>query len=176
MIFGQATKLARTMHDIRYNEKRDEIYVTNPFAQAILTFRGDADGEAAPIRIIQGPKTRMGGPDTLEIDVVNDEIIMPEGDEILIFDLMANGNVAPIRIIEGGEDMGWRAGNGVAVDHVHNLLITDGTVPGVPGIEGTPYRRSRDSILIFDRTANGKVKPLRIIRGPNTGIHGIRQM
>jgi hypothetical protein len=52
VIFGQATKLSRTMHDIRYSAKRDEIYVTNPFAQAILAFRGSAKGEEAPVRVI----------------------------------------------------------------------------------------------------------------------------
>ena len=37
--------LSRTMHDIRYSPKRDEMYVTNPFSQAVLAFRGSAAGE-----------------------------------------------------------------------------------------------------------------------------------
>ena len=32
------------MHDIRYNEVNDEIIVSNPFANAILVFRGGAPG------------------------------------------------------------------------------------------------------------------------------------
>jgi len=175
-IFGQATKLSRTMHDIRYNESRDELYVNNPFAQAVLTFRGGADGQEAPIRVIQGPKTKLISADTLEIDTTNNEIFVPQGDEVLVFPMMANGDVAPTRIVRGGAKMGWKSGGGVAVDPVHNLLVTDGTVE----IEGegwrTSYRGGRDSILIFDRTANGEVKPLRVIRGPKTGIQGIRQM
>ncbi|MCH7978935.1 MAG: hypothetical protein IH935_08165, partial [Acidobacteria bacterium] len=55
LIAGQKTLLARTMHDIRYNAIHDEFVVNNPFAQAILVFRGGADGEEAPIRVIQGP-------------------------------------------------------------------------------------------------------------------------
>src|SRR5436309_1353979 len=47
------------MHDIRYDAVHDEIFVNNPFAQAILVFRGSAQGEEPPIRIIQGPKTRI---------------------------------------------------------------------------------------------------------------------
>ncbi|MBI4444155.1 MAG: hypothetical protein HY649_12385 [Acidobacteria bacterium] len=182
LIYGQATKLSRTMHDIRYNEKRDEIHVPNPFAQSLLTFRGDADGQQAPIRIIQGPKTRLQKPDTLEIDVVHNEIIVPQGEEVLVFPLTGNGNVAPIRILQGGLEMGWRSGPGVAVDPVHNVLVTDGSIVDQtpPSASATPYRRSytrgRDSILIFDRTANGKIKPLRVIRGPKTGIKAIRQM
>ena len=44
-IFGQASKLSRTMHDIRYNHVDDEIIVPNPFANAILFFRGGANGQ-----------------------------------------------------------------------------------------------------------------------------------
>jgi len=164
------------MHDIRYNEVRDEFYVGNPFAQAVLTFRGGADGQEGPIRIIQGPKTMLENVDTLEIDVVNNEIIVPEGDNVLVFPMTANGDVAPTRVLRGGRTMGWRAGNGIAVDPIHNVLVTDGTLTGDNVGWQTAYRRGRESILIFDRTANGETKPLRVIRGPNTGIHGIRQM
>ena len=57
---GQATKLSRTMHDIRYDAVHDEMLVTNPFAQAILVFRGGANGEEAPIRVIPGLHERSG--------------------------------------------------------------------------------------------------------------------
>ena len=175
-IFGQATKLSRTMHDIRYNEARDEFYVTNPFAQAILTFRGGADGQEAPIRVIQGSKTKLISADTLEIDTIHNEIFVPQGDEVLVFPMMADGNVAPIRVLRGGAKAGWRTGGGIAVDPIHNLLVTDGTIE----VEGqgyrTTFRLGRESILIFDRLADGDVKPLRVIRGPNTGIHTIRQI
>ena len=176
LIYGQATKLSRTMHDIRYNEARDEIYVGNPFAQAILTFRGSAKGQQAPIRMIQGPKTRLDNPDTLEIDPVNNEIIVPQGDEILVFPLTGNGDVAPLRVLRGGLETGWRSGGGVAVDPVHNVLVTDGTVYDRESEGQLRGGRVRDAILIFDRTANGEAKPLRVIRGPKTGIKGIRQM
>ena len=45
------------MHDIRYDAVHDEIIVPVPYAQAILTFRGGANGQEGPIRIIQGMKT-----------------------------------------------------------------------------------------------------------------------
>jgi len=174
---GQETKLSRTMHDIRYSASRDEIFVANPFAQSIVTFRGDADGNQAPLRIIQGPKTHLIEADTLEIDDVNKEIIVPVRDEILVFPMEGNGDVAPIRIVRSPKN-GWRPGGGVAVDPVHNLLITDGTLTdsGARGEGGGEEGRGRDSILIFDRMANGDAKPLRVIRGPHTGLKGIRQM
>ena len=58
-IEATAAKLSRTMHSIFFDQIHDEIVVTNPFAQAVLTFRGDANGEVPPIRIIQGPKTGL---------------------------------------------------------------------------------------------------------------------
>ena len=68
LIAGQKTLLSRTMHDIRYDAVHDEFIVTNPFAQAILVFRGGADGEEAPIRVIQGPSTQLKRPDRVDVD------------------------------------------------------------------------------------------------------------
>ena len=160
------------MHDIHYNPVRDEIYVGNPFAHAILTFRGGADGEEPPIRTIQGPKTRFTKPDVLEVDNVNNELYVPQGEEILVFELTAQGDVAPIRILRGGA-AGWSASGGSAVDPIHNVYVAAGNV------RGEPRRRPGNRItalLIFDRLANGEVRPLRIIRGPKTGLNHIRQI
>lgn len=154
------------MHDIRYDETRDEFVVSNPFARAILTFAGDADGEAAPIRVIQGSNTRLQNPDRVELDPVHGEIFVPNRGSILVFPREADGNVAPIRVIEGPDTelTGIRA---IAVDPVNNLLIA-----------GTDLRTAdaESGLVIFERTANGNAKPLRIIRGPNTGIRRVTQM
>jgi hypothetical protein len=177
LIYGQPTLLSRTMHDIRYNEKHDEIYVANPFAQAILTFAGDADAQSPPKRIIQGPKTGLTSVDTLEIDTVNDEIWVPMGESVVAFPRTGQGDVAPLRVIRGGDDMGWDSGGGIAVDPARNLVVTDGVPVGV-GKDGyeTNLEGNRDTIYIFNRLADGPTKPLRIIRGPKTEIFGIRQI
>src|ERR1041385_928512 len=106
------------MHDIRYDEIHDEFVVNNPFAQAILTFRGDAQGEEPPIRIIQGPKTQLSDASRLTIDPVHDEIYIPGGGgRILVFPRTANGDVSPVRIITSPE---MRNAGSLAVDPVHN--------------------------------------------------------
>jgi hypothetical protein len=56
---GQKTLISRTMHGFAYDEPRDEIIVTSPLAQAVLVFRGGANGEEPPLRVIQGPRTRI---------------------------------------------------------------------------------------------------------------------
>src|SRR5207247_4715882 len=133
---------------------RDEFFVGNPFAQAILAFRGDVNGNQAPLRVIQGPHTGLIDADTLEIDDVNKEIYVPLRDDIVVFPMDANGDVAPIRVLHGPKN-GWRPGGGIAVDPVHNLLITDGTGLDANQDGRRDEGRGRNAILIFDRTSSG---------------------
>ena len=67
-IEGQKTLMGRTMHGFSYDEIHDEITVTQEFGQAILTFPGGANGETAPIRVIQGSKTGLVQPDRVAVD------------------------------------------------------------------------------------------------------------
>ena len=151
--------LSRTMHDIRYNPIDDEILVPNPFSNAILTFRGGADGQEAPVRFIQGPNTDLNGPDRLAIDVVHREIFVPNRGGVLVFPLDGKGDVRPKRAVRGPDTQ--IEGSSIAVDPVHDLFAVTG--------------RDR-AILVFDRMANGNAKPLHIIRGPDTQIDRINQM
>lgn len=179
IIKGHNTKLSRTMHGIAYNEKHDEIVVPVALAGGILTFKGDAKGSDAPIRVIQGPKTRILGPDTLYMDAVHDEIVSDSGNEsILVFPRLAEGDVAPLREI-GGPKTHLSNIFGVAVDPVRNLIV-------VANREDRPREDERammekgewtgDELLIFDRLAEGDVVPKAIIKGPRTGMIKIRQV
>jgi hypothetical protein len=173
LVAGQSTKLSRTMHDIRYDETHDEFVVTNPFAQAILTFAGDVNGDAAPKRIIQGPKTQLNGADRLEVDPVHNEIIVPMGDSIGVYPRDANGDTAPLRMIKG-PDTQLRQATSVAVDPVNNVLVV-GLNSGDSGAssKGTV---PNGAILIFGRTDDGNVKPRAVIKGPKSGITRINQL
>lgn len=173
IIGGQNTKLSRTMHGIVYNERRDELVVPVALAGAILTFRGDVNGSDAPIRVIQGPKTRIMRPDTLYVDQVHEEIFVDSGrDSILVFPLLAEGDVAPIREIKGDKTL---IANmfGIAVDPVHNVVaISNRTMMSAE--EGQELEGDR--ILVFNRTDNGNVAPKAIIGGPKSGIVKLRQL
>ncbi len=147
------------MHSIDYDEIHDEIVVPQQFAQAILTFRGSADGDEPPVRVIQGSKTQLKRPDRIHVDPVHNEIFVPSSGSVLVFAREAHGNVAPIRIL-GGPDT-QLGGGAVTVDPINNLLIIAGSAGQRGGEEG-------NQLLIFDRTAQGNTKPLRVIRGPNT--------
>lgn len=156
--------MARTTHELAVDTVHDEIVVPNPFAQAILFFRAGAGGEEKPLRIIQGPKTLLGGSmdtDNVSIDTVHDEVYTTQesSDSILVFSGRANGDVAPVRILHGpNTDM--RFPRRVTVDPVNNLLA-------VVASKG---------IMLFPRTANGDVAPTCIITGPKTGLGGGEEM
>lgn len=153
-IEGQNTKLNRTVHSIGYDDVHDEIVVQSNIGQAILTFRGGASGDEAPIRVIQGAKTLLRDPEKIAVDPVHNEIFainMTIDEEVLVFDRLAQGDVAPKRVLKG-PDTKLGAAN-LTVDPLNNLLI-------VTGGEG---------ILIFDRTAAGNTKPLRQINGNGGG-------
>src|SRR6266508_35291 len=102
ILMGQTTRLSRTMHGIYYDAVHDEMVLPVALAGAMLTFRGSAQGAEAPIRVIQGPRTHMTRPDTVYVDVKNDELYAPSADgSLLVFPRTANGDVAPKRIIAG---------------------------------------------------------------------------
>ena len=155
------------MHDIRYNEIQDEMVVPVPYSNAILTFRGGADGQEAPIRIIQGPKVGEINM-RLDIDPIHNEVFVPDGDRIRVYPLDANGDVAPIRILEG-PDTKLSNVESLAVDSINNILVV--------GLHVNKAANNPDgSILVFNRTDSGNVKPRSVIHGPKTGIVRINQM
>lgn len=158
-IEGQGTLLGRTMHAIGYDPLHDEIVVPQQFGQGILTFRGAATGEEAPVRVIRGPKTQLIALDRLAVDPVNDEIIVPEGEKVLVFPREGNGDVAPARVLTG-PDTRIGAARSVAVDTTRNLLIVASTPPGGGRGEGRV-----NELTIFERTAGGNAKPRRVITG-----------
>ena len=157
---GQRTKLGRTMHGIAYDPVHDEFLVAQPFAQAILVFRGGATGDAQPIRVIQGPLTQLEDPDKVEVDVVHNEIFVPEDHKVLVFPRDANGSVAPLRVLESTGKTRWY---GIGVDAVNNALV-------LAGWDGP--RETNSFLHIFNRTDTGKVAPKAVIRGPKTGLKG----
>lgn len=179
LLAGQRTLLGRTMHDIRYDAMNDEFGVTNPFAQAILIYKGNADGDTPPLRIIQGSKTQLAGAvysglDRLEIDPVSNEIIVGIGPAVLVFPRTANGDVAPIRVLKGPNTR-LRGVQTVVSDPVNNVLVAGGNYGG--GTSGQMGELGAGGgMATYPRTANGDVPPRTVIVGPRTEIVRINQM
>ena len=126
-----------------------------PLPRAILFFRGDADGNEDPIRIIQGPKTLLSQPDNVAVDPAHREIFVAQftTDSILVFPNDADGDVAPIRILHGPNtklDGPIR----VEVDPVNDLMAVT----------------TRDAVVFFNRTDEGDAAPKWVLSGPKTGL------
>jgi len=172
VIEGQKTLLSRTMHGFAYDDVHDEIVVNSPLAQAILTFRGGAKGEEAPIRVIQGPHTEIMGDaysalDKVSVDGTNNEIYLPLGrgdirggptdlplPGVAVFDRLANGDAAPKRVLRGPKTQIVGEKPPVAIDTTRNLIVVN----------------LNNAFLIFDRTASGDTPPKAIIRGPKSQV------
>jgi len=96
-------------------------------------------------------------------DAVHDEIVTPSPltQAILVFRGDARGEEPPIRVIQGPNTQilgtGPSGNDKLSLDEVN----------------GEYYLPILDGILVFDRNANGKVAPKRVLKGPDTGIKGI---
>src|SRR5438552_9013891 len=78
----------------------DLIPGTGEFHQpSINVYPLKANGNTPPIRMIQGPLTRLNWPAHISIDVEHQELYVanPVTHEITVFSASANGNIAPIR-------------------------------------------------------------------------------
>ena len=108
-------------------------------------------GDAAPLRIIQGPHTLLNLPDGLYRDPVSGEIIVANSgdDSVLFFDKDASGDAAPVRVLKGPATK-FKGPAGVSIDAKRNELWVASWDSHIAGV--------------FPRTANGNVAPLRVIR------------
>ncbi len=121
-----------------------------------------ANGDVAPIRIIQGPRTKLNLPMKIHVDTVHDELAVANsgGDSILIFKRTADGDAAPLRTIRG-PSTGLNNPMGVYID-----AENDEVWAANPGDH---------SLTVYARTADGDAQPLRVLRGapkgtPSAGI------
>src|SRR5262245_39515133 len=129
-IFGQNVQITRSIHAFSWDPVKDEIVVPHFQAQAITFYKGDANGNAAPVRLIKGPDVKIPNLDKLTIDSIHREIYVgvyneyPRREFVAVYPLDGNGNVPPLRVIEGPDTQlrGGRNGSTIAVDPIRNLL------------------------------------------------------
>jgi hypothetical protein len=116
-----------------------------------------AKGDTPPLRVIQGPLTRLDWPTHLSLDVEHGDIFVINSvtDEVAVFHTSDNGNVAPYRTIKGPHT-GLKTPHGVFADVKNNELV----VANFGNHSATTYRLN----------ASGDAAPVRTIRAafPNT--------
>lgn len=125
-------------------------------APSITIYSATAEGDARPVRTIQGPKTQLNWPCEIDVDTVHNEIAVANngGNSILIFGRADSGDVEPVRVISG-DRTGINRPIGVAIDEKNNELWV--------------ANFGDHTALVFDRRATGDIAPKRIIRNAPAG-------
>lgn len=123
---------------------------------SVRVYRGDADGNVAPIRTIEGPKTQLAWPMGIDVSRERNELAVANygTSSILIFSRAADGDLAPIRVL-GGDRTGIIGPVAVGFDSKNNELWV--------------ANYGDHSAVVFDAGAAGNVAPKRIIRNAPAG-------
>jgi len=123
---------------------------------SIRVYSRTANGDASPVRVIQGPKTHLDLPMKIVVDSTHNEIFVANSgaSSILVFSRTATGDVAPIRTIEGPAT-GLKKPVGVYVD--------------VKNDEVWATSPESHKATVYRRTASGNAQPLRTLRGAPEG-------
>jgi DNA-binding beta-propeller fold protein YncE len=120
---------------------------------SITVYPLNADGNAAPLRVIEGDRTRLNWPGNMSVDQdTGDLYVANDVDQsVLVFTGMTfqRGNVPPARVLKG-ERTGLSYPTGVFVDSRHQELWVSNL--------------GNASATVYPLKANGNVPPLRIIR------------
>lgn len=123
---------------------------------SITVYAKKAEGDATPLRVIQGAKTQLNWPTGIAVDPERGEVFVANatGQSITVYSATANGDAAPIRVLRGPKT-GLQDPTGVFVDTKNNELW----VANFGNHSATVYRRD----------ASGDTAPVRAIRsGPQT--------
>ena len=129
---------------------------------SVIVHSMKAQGNAAPLRVIQGPKTQFDWPTGLAVDEQRGELYVANDitSSILVFNVTDSGDVAPKRVIKGPKT---------------NLANPTGVWVDLKNNEVWAANFMNHSATVYPLSASGDVPPLRIIRSgplnePSLGI------
>jgi DNA-binding beta-propeller fold protein YncE len=164
VVTGESTRLA-DVHGIALDQKAHELFVNNwghisqynvagsgRFEEPSITvYPLDANGDTAPLRIIQGARTQLDWPGAMFVDPDKGEMYVTNsvGQSILVFGAKDRGDVPPRRILKGPRT-GLSYPSSLAVDIKNQELWVSNL--------------GSASATVYPLTANGDVPPLRTIR------------
>jgi hypothetical protein len=164
VVTGESTRLA-DVHGIALDQKANELFVNNwghisqynvagsgRFEEPSITvYPLDANGDTAPLRVIQGARTQLDWPGAMFVDPDKGEVYVTNsvGQSILVFGAKDRGDVAPRRIIKGPKT-GLSYPSSLTVDVKNQELW----VSNLGNASATAY----------PLTANGDTPPVRTIR------------
>jgi DNA-binding beta-propeller fold protein YncE len=123
---------------------------------SITMYPLEADGDTAPVRVIQGPKTQLNWPAGMSLDPDTGDLFVANdlGDSVLVFRETDQGDVPPRRVIKG-DKTGLRNPSGVSVDTKNKELWV--------------VNLGNSSATVYPLNASGNRAPLRTIRSAPEG-------
>lgn len=152
------------LHSVAIDAENDRVVVSDPNLHALWSYdrRAASKGSevVAPLTGIRGPATGMMFVASVKVDPQRREIYSVDndiGDRLMVFPYDADGNVKPKRVLNVPHQA-W----GISINHQRDELAL--TV------------ESSRMVVIYRREASRSEAPLRVIRGPKTGLgdpHGV---
>lgn len=139
-----------TTYGIAADEKDQELMLTIQDDAAVVTFRKTAQGRDAPLRTLQGVRTRLADPHGITIDPKNDLVFVTNW-----------GTFHLLHPPESGPRIGtYRRGIGIPTWPLGRGYAVPGSGQFQP-----------PSITVYPRKASGDTAPLRLIQGPQTQLN-----
>ena len=128
---------------------------------SITVYPLDANGDAAPLRTIQGPKTTLDwmGAFSLDPETGNLWVANDVGNSVLVFRGTDNGDVAPIKVLKGDK---------TGLDHPAGISID------TKNKEVWVSNMGNSSATCYSLTANGNATPARKIRSAPLGWKSLK--
>jgi DNA-binding beta-propeller fold protein YncE len=118
---------------------------------SITVYDKTARGNAAPLRIISGPRTQLNWPTGLFVDSDREELYVANdgGNSILVFHTDAQGDAAPIRVLKGPKTQ---------------LFYPSSVFIDTKNDEMWVANFGNHRATVYPRTASGDTAPIRMIR------------
>lgn len=131
------------------------------YPPSIAVYPLDADGDVAPLRVIQGPKTQLDWAGGMALDVESGELFVANdvGSSVLVFKETDQGDVAPSRVIQGPKT-GLNHPTGISIDAKNQEIWVS--------------NMGNSSAVAFPLTAEGDAAPLRTIRSAPLGYQSVK--
>jgi hypothetical protein len=131
------------------------------YPPSIAVYPLDANGDVAPLRVIEGPRTQLDWAGGMALDVESGDLYVANdvGGSILVFKESDEGDVTPARVIKGPKTL-LNHPAGISLDAKNREVWVS--------------NMGNSSAAAFSLTADGDVAPVRTIRSAPLGRQSVK--
>lgn len=152
-IFGSHLGSSWNPTDVVQEPGSNDLFVTD-HANRVVVLAGNANGNATPLRVIAGAKTKLSNPQGIALAPMGRIAVASlHNNSVAFFKRTANGNVAPVaRLAGSATQLAYPTGVGYANGY---LYVSNA---------------ASNAITMYDAGAKGNAAPLHTISGVYTGL------